>query len=203
MTAAPSKNVTYPEVNMRASGRTPHRYTLERYHNLIESGFLTENDKVELIFGQLIDIMPIGQRHEDCVDDLVDFFNPVYRATHRSRVQNSVSLAYNSEPEPDFALVNRGRYDAHDGKPVAADVDLLIEVSDSTLEFDRSTKATMYALAGIKEYWIINLRQDVVEVHTDPDSDGGIYNAINRYAHGVDFQSPFCGTIRVADLIKV
>ncbi|NJC24542.1 Uma2 family endonuclease [Neolewinella antarctica] len=201
MTATPTQDVVYQEIDFGASGRTTFRYTLDRYNAAIEAGILTEEDSVELIFGYLIEAMPIGQRHEDCIDDLIDLFNPLYRKTHRCRAQNSINLLNNSAPEPDFALVSRQRYSAHPGKPLADDVDLLIEVSDSTLNFDRTTKARLYALAGIKEYWIVNLQQDRVEVYLEPDVAAGVHSDVRRYALGDTFKSPFCGEMQVSKLI--
>lgn len=201
MTAFPILTYDTPPAPPETGGRRTFRYTLERYHAAIAAGVLTENDPVELIFGEIIEKLPIGKRHSDCVDLLIDTFAPRYLGTHRLRAQNPVTLLGNSEPEPDFAIVDKETYAQRKGQPLAEDILLLIEVSDATLEYDRSTKLKMYALAGIQEYWIINLRQDQVEVHFDPDTESGEFNRIHRYRKEETLVSPFCGKMQVGDLL--
>ena len=201
MTTLPTPTLEAPPISPVAQGRGPFRYSLERYHAAIAAGILTENDEVELIFGEIIEKLPIGKRHADCIDVLVDAFAPKFLKTHRLRVQNPVTLLGNSEPEPDFVLVNRQTYAQRKGKPLAEDIALLIEVSDATLDYDRVVKLKMYALAGIQEYWIINLKQDQIEVHLSPVITSGDYNNIQRHARGSIFESPFCGSIVVDELL--
>ena len=177
------------------------RIDLDRYHRAIEHGVLTESDPVELIEGRLLEKMPIGERHANCVDLLIEYFFPRYNKQYRCRAQNPMTIGEFSEPEPDFALVDRERYAAHSGKPIPADVPLIVEVSDSTLDFDRSVKARLYATAGIPEYWIINLRNDTLELHTRPDAASGDYGSVIRYGLDQTVPSPFCGEVSVAELI--
>ncbi|OAV44913.1 Uma2 family endonuclease [Lewinella sp. 4G2] len=203
MTALPMQSVAPRDINLGALGIQPFKITLERYTALIDAGFLDENDKVELIFGQLVEIMPVGKKHGDCIDDLNDFFTPQYFKTHRCRVQNPVNLAHNSQPEPDFALINRASYAQRDGNPIVDDIDLLIEVSDSTLSFDRTIKTNLYAYSGVNEYWIVNLVENVIEVHLSPDLKSGLYNSVSRFGLEEQFESPFCGRVSVKELIKL
>lgn len=106
-----------------------------------------------------------------------------------------------SEPEPDYAICKSEALRGYDANPLPEDIFLLIEVSDTTLEYDRTIKSVLYAMAGIPEYWIINLQQNQVEVHLEPDTEGGTFNNIRRYALDAELHSPFRGTLYVADLI--
>ncbi len=197
-TQAPPQQAPAPVAESRPR---PFRYTLERYHEAIEAGVLTENDRIELIHGELIEKMSIGKRHADCVDDLIPYFTNKFGQTHRYRVQNPVTLPPNSEPEPDFAIINRETYKTRAGKPEPVDVLLLIEVADESLAYDRGGKAQMYAAAGIAEYWIINLQHDQVELHTQPNTTTGVYDSIQRFGKDSSFASPFCGDVTVAELL--
>ncbi len=183
------------------SAPRPFRYTLDRYHEAIEAGVLTENDRIELIHGELIEKMSIGKPHRDCVDRLNTYFTTRYIQTHICAVQNPVTLAPDSEPEPDYALVIRESYSQRSGNPEPPDIPLVIEVADSSLPFDREVKAPLYAAAGILEYWIINLKHDQVEVYTQPNTTTGVYDSIQRFGKGSSFASPFCGDVTVAELL--
>ena len=201
MTAFPISTNDTPPAPPVTGGRRAFRYTLERYHAAIAAGILTENDAVELIFGEIIEKLPIGKRHRDCVDLLTELFVLKFAGRHKCSPQNPITLLGNSEPEPDFVVLNKATYAKRTGQPLAEDVLLLIEVSDSTLDYDRTTKLTMYALAGISEYWIINLKQDQVEVHLDPDTGTGEYNRIHRYRKNEEFTSPLCGIMHVVEVL--
>ncbi len=143
------------------------RYTVEEYEALIESGELTENDRVELIRGEIIEKMAINDRHVTCVDRLNRILNRMADDDLMTSIQNPIRLN-DSQPEPDVALKRA----AATGKPYPADILLLIEVAESSLEYDQQTKAPLYAENGIAEYWIVNLNDDCVEVHRDPTPAG-------------------------------
>ncbi len=102
-------------------------------------------------------------------------------------VQNPITIPDHSEPEPDFALINRITYSRRKGQPLPEDVALLIEVSDATLAFDRKEKHSLYAAADIQEYWIINLQEDRIEVYTKPDPRSAVYRTVNMYDRGGAF----------------
>jgi Uma2 family endonuclease len=176
-------------------------YTLERYHQSIDAGILTENDAIELIFGRIVEKMPVGKRHNDCVVALNRYFLLNFDREFRCQPQCSVTLLGNSEPEPDFALIDRSTYAGRARNPEGEDIRLIVEVSDSTLAYDRTVKAKLYALAALPEYWIVNLQDDQVEVYTDPDPDPGDYTTIRRYKTGNFLESPLCGRIAVAELL--
>lgn len=148
-----------------------HRFTIEDYKQMVEHGILTEHDRVELIRGEIKDKMTVGERHAACVKRLNRLLGKLVGERALVSVQDPVRLA-DSEPEPDVALL-RPREDFYAaGKPEAGDVLLVIEVADTTLDFDRQVKCAMYAEAGIVEYWIVNLVDDRLEVHRQPRADG-------------------------------
>lgn len=147
--------------------RAPFRFTVERYDAMIDAGILGENDRVELIRGEIVPKMPIGSPHAACVTRLMRLLNRVVGARAVISPQNPVRF-FDSEPEPDVTVLKPRKDDYANSKPVPDDVLLIIEVADSSLEFDRQYKLPIYAEAGIAEYWIVNLIDDVVEVYRDP-----------------------------------
>ena len=153
-----------------------HRFSVAEYEQMIEHGILTENDRVELIHGEIIDKMAIGDAHAACVKRLNRLLGTTFGNRSLISVQDPICLI-DSEPEPDLALlIPRGDFYLS-GKPRPADILLVIEVSDSSLEYDRLVKLPMYAEAGIAEFWIVNLEDDCLEVYRQPTTSG-VYNEI-------------------------
>lgn len=148
-------------------GFVHHKLSVEKYERMIRAGILTENDRVELIRGELLDKMPIGDLHVETVNRLTRKFARLLDEAVTVSVQNPVVLP-DSEPEPDVALYTRRT----GGKARAADVHLVVEVADSSLEFDRTVKLPLFAEAGIREFWIVNLIDEQVEVYRQPRLDG-------------------------------
>ncbi|QYU67789.1 Uma2 family endonuclease [Leptolyngbya sp. 15MV] len=140
------------------------------------AGILTEDDRVELIEGELIAMAPIGERHGWAN---VGFNGRLVRAVGDRAlvaVGNPILLDQFNEPQPDFTLI---RPEAFGRGPVTpADVLLVIELSDSSLRFDRGVKLPLYARAGIREFWIVNLQASEVEVCRGPQAGG--YASIQR-----------------------
>jgi Uma2 family endonuclease len=136
---------------------------------MIDVGILKEDDRVELIRGEIVAKMPIGDPHVACVNRLNRILNRAAGDDVIVSVQNPVRLA-DSEPEPDVALAKA--IGGSSGKPSSAEVLLLIEVADDSLEYDREVKGPLYAENGIGEYWIVNLIDRCVEVHRQPPPDG-------------------------------
>ena len=123
------------------------------------AGILTAEDRVELLDGEVIVMSPIGNRHAACVDRLTNGFTRSGGLAGRAlvRVQNPLAESNLSEPQPDLMLLIP-RDDHYDyGHPRAADVLLLVEVADSSLDYDMNTKVPFYARAGIREVWIVDL----------------------------------------------
>jgi Uma2 family endonuclease len=149
-----------------------HRLTRRDYYRLAEAGILGEDDRVELLEGQLVDMSAIGPRHALAVDALNELLVLAAAGRAMVRVQNPIVLDDNSEPRPDFTLVRRPWDGYPHEHPRASDVYLLIEIADSSLEFDLGAKLELYARAGICEFWVVDLTSNRVLVHRRP-RDGG------------------------------
>lgn len=147
--------------------RPPFRFTVEQYDEMIDAGIFGENDAVELIRGEIVPKMPIGDSHSACLMRLNEYLVQAIGKRAIFGIQNPIVFP-DSEPEPDVSVVKRKDNYYADGKPRAGDVLLIIAVVDSPLEFDREDKLPIYAEAGITEYWIVNLIDDVIEVYRDP-----------------------------------
>jgi len=130
----------------------PHRLTVDEYYRMADAGLLSPDDRTELIEGEIVDMPPIGSPHAAIVTMLTERLVRLVGASAQVRVQAPVRFMPRSEPQPDIALV-KPRSDAYrNAHPIAADVLLLIEVSESTLRFDLEVKSRLYATHGIPEY---------------------------------------------------
>lgn len=153
---------------MTANPQPMHlRFTVDEYYQMYEMGILKFHERAEIIDGELIKKMSIGDFHATVVDLLNEFLIRNAPPNTRVRVQNPVRLSDYDEPEPDLALADLTKYD---GKrhPRPEEVLLIVEVSDTTLDYDRKTKIPLYAEAGIPEVWLINLKNKTVQVYTNP-----------------------------------
>jgi Uma2 family endonuclease len=152
---------------------TRYRFTVEEYHRMGEAGILPEDTRIELIAGDIVVREPIGSYHAGTVDRLTRLWTSILGERAVVRVQNPVELAGDdSEVQPDVTLL-RPRADFYTRRhPAAADVLLLIEVADTSLARDRRVKIPLYARAGIREVWLVDLTGDRVEVHREPTAGG-------------------------------
>jgi Uma2 family endonuclease len=148
------------------------RLTVAEYHRLAEVGILGEDDRVELLDGQLVAMSPIGPRHALAVDALMELLMAAVAGRAAVRVQNPITLDGGSEPNPDLAVVRRPWAGYPGAHPGPGDVYLLVEVADTSLETDRGAKAAVYAKSRIPEFWIVDLTTDVVHVHRTPKGRG-------------------------------
>lgn len=149
-----------------------HLFDVNDWHRLGESGFFGPEDRSELISGEIIDRPPIGLSHSSCVDWLTNWLGRRLPQEAWLSVQNPLRLSDLSEPYPDIAIL-RYRDDFYRNSPPGPDdCLLLIEVADSTLRYDRTTKAALYARFAIPEYWIVNLTERCIEVHREPQPKG-------------------------------
>jgi Uma2 family endonuclease len=144
-----------------------YRFSVAKYHKLIEIGILTEDDNLELLDGYLVHKMTRNPPHDACLQLIQETLPRLLPAGWCLRMQSAITLS-RSEPEPDAAIVrgNARTYSTQHPKP--ADIGLVIEVTDSTLDADRIDKGRIYAEAGIAYYWIINLVDKQIEVYTPP-----------------------------------
>jgi len=176
------------------------RWSLERYHAAIEAGVLTENDRIELLFGKIVPTPPVGIAHGKNDKKLNRFFIERLPAENYTiGVQDPVTLIDNTEPEPDLHIA-KGALETYDHHPFPQDLLLVIEVSDSTLQNDRTVKKMTYALAGIEEYWIVNVYEKQIERYTEPKPEEGIYGKQETFKRGESFDSLHLGTFAVDDL---
>ena len=149
------------------------KFSVDDYHKMAEAGLFAENERVELLEGRIYAVTPVGRRHAAIVAKLIAFFAPLEERTV-VWVQNPLQLPPYGEPEPDVALLRFRETFYEDEVPKPGDVLLVIEVSDSTLRFDRHVKLPIYAEAGVPEFWIVDLVHNRTEVYREPA--GGDYN---------------------------
>ena len=145
--------------------------TVEQYDEMIARGDFDgpHRRRAELIYGEVYEMSPIGSIHEEIVDLLMQWsFEVLPSLAARVRVQHSIGVPeLDSAPEPDIAWVASRSY--REGRPRPSDVLLIIEVANSSLAFDRDTKAELYASAGVQDYWIVNIPDQGIEVHRQPE----------------------------------
>lgn len=159
-----------------------HLFTVAEYHRMGEAGIFGEDDRVELIEGEIIEMSPIGSPHASRVKRLLRLF--VRKLGDRAivQVQDPVVVNRFSEPEPDIAILHPRADFYADRHPEPADVFLLVEVADSSRAFDRGTKVPLYARNGIAEVWIVDIIDEVIEVYRQPVH--GAYRSTERYRRG-------------------
>ena len=149
---------------------------------MVDAGILAEDDRVELIRGEVLAMSPIGSPHNGSVLRASNGLFALLGGQAIVSVQGAVRLDLYSEPQPDIALL-RPREDFYTKEhPKPSDVFLLVEVSDSSLEFDRGIKAKLYAETGIVEYWVADISTDCVWMYTDPDGEN--YRSIRKTQRG-------------------
>jgi Uma2 family endonuclease len=157
---------------------TPRRLlTVDEYHRMGEAGILTDDDRVELIEGELVAMAPVGSEHVATTNALTRLLVLAIGDRGIVSVQNPVRLTQRSEPQPDFAIL-RPRDDYRTALPGPADTILAIEVASTSLEYDRGVKLALYARSGIPEVWIVSLAAEQVEVYRSPVGDN--YTLVTR-----------------------
>lgn len=152
--------------------RTQHRFTVKEYYRMAETGVLRPDARVELLDGKIIDMSPIGPFHGGLVTRLIRVFNLEAKGRWIVSSQNPIRLDDQSEPQPDVMLLKPVPDDYTNRHPQADDVFLLIEVSDTTLDYDRDEKLPAYGRAGIVEVWIVNLKDETIEIYRGPHFTG-------------------------------
>ena len=177
------QTLTRTDADTRTYAPRKRLFTRKEYHAMGKAGIFAPEQRVELLEGEIIVVSPMGDRHSSCITRINRIFAGLNIANQAIvSVQSPVVTSPTSEPEPDIALL-AFRDDLYDfGKPRPQDVLLLIEVSDSSLEYDREVKLPYYASLGIPETWIANLQDDRIEAHTEPTPEG--YRASRIYRPG-------------------
>ena len=149
-----------------------HRFSVDDYHRMAQAGILDEDDRVELIDGEIVQMAPMGSRHAAQVRRLQRLLQSAVGGRASLSVQCPVRLGEYSEPEPDLALLRPREDDYASAHPGPEDVLLVVEVADSSAEYDRQVKAPLYARHGIGELWLIDLERGQVEVCRRPGPEG-------------------------------
>ena len=157
------------------------RFSVDEYYKMIEIGILKDYEKSEIIEGELIQKMPIGDKHAAVVNRLNRFFSRNISDEILVSIQNPVRLSDYDEPEPDIVLADLTKFDGN-RHPRPAETLLIVEVSDTTLKYDRDVKLALYAEAEIPEVWIVNLKNEIIEIHQKPSV--GIYQLAQIYKRG-------------------
>ncbi|HYY94431.1 MAG TPA: Uma2 family endonuclease [Pyrinomonadaceae bacterium] len=159
-----------------------HSFTVDEFERMGAAGIFHPDDRLELIDGEIVEMSPIGSSHAACVDALALLFNETARRRFLVRIQSPIRLDDFSEPQPDVALLRwRDDFYRH-AHPTPADVLLVVEVADTTVESDRQVKIPLYARAGIPEVWLVNIPGERIEVYSAPE--GETYRQVRRFGRG-------------------
>jgi len=168
--------VDSPRIEAKAASKPqPRRFSVEEYHRLIDVGVLHEDEHVELLEGVIVQMSPQKERHARAIVRLTRWLVRTLGDEYRVRPQLPLTFV-DSEPEPDLAVVPAALGDSVEEHPRSAL--LVVEVSGSSLTYDRTVKGRVYARAGVPEYWIVDVSTRCVEVHRDPDAAAGRYRTV-------------------------
>lgn len=157
------------------------RFSVDDYYKMIEMGMIEDYERSEIIDGEMVPKMTIGDRHAAAVNRLNRLLASVLPQSILLSIQNPIRISDFDEPEPDVVLADLTKYDGN-RHPRPEETILVIEVSDISLKHDRDVKLPLYADAGIAEVWIVNLRDNVIEIHQDPSL--GIYQQVKIFKPG-------------------
>jgi len=150
-----------------------HKFNIETYHKMINAGILHEDDRVELINGRIVDMTPIGTRHVSCVNRINNLFSRRLHGEAIISIQNPILLLKEeSEPQPDITLLKWRDDFYRETLPGPEDIFLVVEVADTSQEYDRDIKIPLYGRAGIRETWLVDLQDNTIEIYTDPSASG-------------------------------
>jgi len=169
MAVAIQEIVKTEEVTFVPKPPTLRPFTVREYERLHEVGIIGEDERVELVGGEIVEMAAIGFRHANTVTLLTEVLAPMM-ARNRLSVQNPIGLLGDNLPQPDLAVFRAGDYSRR--RMSAADALLVIEVADSSKRFDLNVKFPLYAAAGIPEAWLFDLHADRIQRHTDSGPDG-------------------------------
>lgn len=156
------------------------RFTVEAFERMAEVGILPEDERVELIDGEIVEMSPIGGPHVDCVNGLNGVLTEMLRGDAVIGVQNPIVLSPSDQPQPDIALLTPDK--PRGIVPHAEHVLVVIEVASTSRDYDRRVKLPLYAVAGIPEAWLIDLVAGIIECHTEPED--GAYRRVASARRG-------------------
>ena len=162
-----------------AEGRR-YRFTVDEFARMGEAGIFTEDDRVELIDGEILEMTPIGALHAAVVSRLTELLVTRLAGKAYVSVQNPIRLGDHTEPQPDLVVARRRDSLYTDRHPEAGDIHLVIEVADSSLRYDKQEKAPRYGRAGIPETWLVDLEAGEIGVYTEPGPHGYATRQVRR-----------------------
>lgn len=165
-----------------ADTRGRYAFTVRDYHQLVEAGHFTRADRIELINGELTLMPPIGPEHSYHTRRITNVLPDELPPGVLLQMNEPITIPDHSEPQPDAAIVKARADGYRKAHPGPKDVLLIIEVADSSVEFDMQVKSRLYARAGIPEYWVVDVKECCVHVHTNPAQRG--YKTIQVHAKG-------------------
>ena len=157
-------------------------FTVKEYHKMAQAGILSEDDRVELIEGEIVEMMPIGSGHAACVNRLNQLLSERVGNLAIVSVQNPIYLGERSEPQPDLALLKPEPGFYATAHPGPEDVLLVVEVAETSPDYDREVEVLLYARAGVPEVWLVDLQGDKIETYRKPSSQG--YSQVRRARRG-------------------
>ena len=173
-------------------------WSTDKYEQLHSSGII-QDKKVELLFGQIVPMSPLGKPHNACLDNLEYYFGDILRGKFRWWTEKPIRLADGTMPQPDFCVIKHHTNKEVRDYPTAKEVVIVIEVADSSLEKDQNLKSVVYALAGIREYWIANLVDRQLEVYTEPTDDGK-YRLRRLFEYNAVMSHDLLGTVDLGEV---
>ncbi|MCL6435916.1 MAG: Uma2 family endonuclease [Leptolyngbyaceae cyanobacterium HOT.MB2.61] len=163
--------MVYAKPNFQLDDPPQRRWSVDEYHRMIAAGILAPGDRVELLEGQIIEMVPQEPPQAAATSSFGNDFVLLFAGKAWVRQQLPITIAPNSEPEPDIAVVRIDPNRYRDRHPYPEDVYLLIEISNSTLNYDRERKAKIYARANVPEYWIVDINQKQILVFRNPQGE--------------------------------
>lgn len=175
---------------------TRRHFSVADYQRMGATGILTEEDRVELIAGEIVEMSPIGSEHAAIVKRLLRLFMSSVGQVALIGVQDPITIPPLSEPQPDIAVLRPRDDDYARAHPTPADVLLLVEVAESSLAYDRDVKLPLYAAAGIPEVWLVDIANERIERHESPRE--GVYRLVSHARRGEALTSAALPQLTVA-----
>lgn len=182
--------------------QTQHRFNVTEYYRMAETGVLRPDARVELLDGRIIDMSPIGSSHAGTVKRFIRIFTKLALDRWVISAQDPLRLDDHSEPEPDFMLLKPSPDDYTSRHPKPDEVFLLVEVADASLDYDRDEKLPAYGRSGVAEVWVVNLRDQSLEIYREPHFTGYGSKAVLRAGNTVSPQAFPDAMVDVGELLK-
>ena len=177
------------------------KFTVEEYYRMAEVGILHDTERVELINGEIVLMPPIGINHAGIVNRWTRFLVEQARGRYSVQIQNPVRIGEHSEPQPDVSILLFRDDDYLNVRPGPEETLVAVEVSDTSLAYDRGTKVTIYSQAGIPETWVVNLPEDCIEVFTEASVNGYAQHTVYRRGELISPSTLADVEFAVADLL--